>query len=1016
MTTLEEYFTYQRNAEQKYGSQTIVLYENGHFYEIYGVENEIEHIGKASIIEEVLNIKKSRKNTKIVENSRSNPLLVGFPVLSLSKYLSVLIANQFTVVFVEQTTPPPNPTRALTRVISPSTYLSDQIRPEYQFLTCIYGENNPWSVVVISLDISTGRVFYYSNYQIQTEPTYVLEDIYRVIECLNPVEVLLWMDPNDCPLERVKMEEAWELKRRNYHWIDNHNYHKLIEQEHLLEECYPNHGMSSAIEYLGLERMPSLVQAYCLLLSFAREHDKKWLNGLSIPETWERNNHLLLHYNTIYQLNLLPEGNQNYSGIRSIWDILCHTVTANGKRLLRERLLNPIVEMNQINQRYQNLETWMNLNVKIRDDIRRDLKCIGDLERIWRRMFLGILDPMECGGFLDLFIATERILKQNPINVIQWGWTKNIHDLWKQFCEEWKKTIVCDRARKYHLDTITESIFVKHVYPEIDLLQEQYNTYLHQLDTIQDELLQILKQGDGKADSSWIRMEMTERDGYFISITKKRWILLEKKLPSNHTYIVKQMPTNGIKLTSPLIVELSENIVDMKNKLGCICRETYILLIKKWAQDFKMIWHVWAKWESEYDVLSSFGILCAERFYVRPILKESEESFIEAKNLRHPLIEKIQTRIPYIPNDVLLSEKGLLIFGLNGGGKSSLLKAIGLSIVFAQIGMFVPADEFTYCPFHTLFTRILGTDNLLKGQSSFMIEMQEMYTILRESNSRTLVLGDEICRGTEIASAISIVAASIEHLAKKRVHFVFATHLHALSTIPELQSFVQWKHVEVTQRTDGSFEFGRMLKDGIGPTSYGLEVARHIIHIPEIMNRAESLRTNLMIQREESIIGYSKYNSQLQIRKCEICGRKPNTEEEMSRDFDTHHIQFQCTKDKQDCIDFGRRPCHEMNNLVVLCKEDHQNVHLGKILIHGWIETSNRRELKWEKEKEKEKEKQHRLGKHILTPTLYEQIRPYIEKSSLNGWEWVVCQLRWNFDIYTTSKTLKKIQQNSGVP
>ena len=855
MTSLDEYFRYQRDAELKYGQNTIVLYENGHFYEIYGIENETEHLGKASKMEEILNLKKTRKNTKILENSRSNPLLIGFPSHSLQKYLNVLMNNNFTVVMVEQTTPPPNPNRGLTRVFSPGTYLPEQPRPDYQFIVCIYGEgwnekNSPWYVVMTALDISTGRTFHYTSHSADTDTQYVLEDIYRVLEGLNPKELLLWMEPGETPFSQEKLTENWELERRKHYWMTPEQvdpFRKLTYQESFLEEFYPEHGMLSVIEYLGMERSPTMIIAYCLILQFGKEHNQSWLNGLNIPETWDRDVHLLLHYNTIYQLNLLHESNVETKNLRSIYDLLDETATATGKRLLRERILNPIVNPEWLEARYQRLTQWMKFSQTQQEEIRRDLRVLGDLERYYRRIQLTILNPMECACLKDIFFATERILStlQNIIQVQDWGWTPEIYQKYTQFKKDWENHLVWEKLMKYHLDTLSENIFHEGKEPSLDDLQKQYDEAQMVVIHARDKLLAWARKGDSKADESYFKIDSNERDGCFIGMTKKRWQALEKFAPKNHGFEVKNLPASGVKITNAEMEEASETIAQLQYDLGEACRLKYKQLLLSWSNQYQEMWRIWAKWEAEIDLLSAFGRVCLTNKYVRPKIQQHPQSFFDIKGLRHPLVERIQDKIAYIPNDVSLNGEGLLVFGLNGGGKSSLLKAIGVSIVLAQMGMFVPADSFIYYPFTAIHTRILGTDNILKGLSSFMIEMQEMRTILREANTRTLVLGDEICRGTEVSSAVSIVAAAIESLADRKSNFVFATHLHSLNEVVERKN-LKWKHVEVSQDADGTLIFGRKLLDGVGPSTYGLEVAKCIIGDTPVIQRAIQIRQSIL--------------------------------------------------------------------------------------------------------------------------------------------------------------------------
>ena len=206
--------------------------------------------------------------------------------------------------------------------------------------------------------------------------------------------------------------------------------------------------------------------------------------------------------------------------------------------------------------------------------------------------------------------------------------------------------------------------------------------------------------------------------------------------------------------------------------------------------------------------------------------------------MRHPIIERIQTDIEYISNDICLGKKneetlnGMLLYGCNAVGKSSLMKAVGLNIIMAQTGMFVSSSEFRYSPFNYIFTRISDNDNIFKGQSSFAVEMSELRSILNRSDKNSIVLGDELCSGTESVSAQSIFAASVIKLAKKNINFVFATHLHELykmSDIKELDNVKSYHLKVIFEEETKKLIYDRKLEEGNGPTIYGLEVCKAMV-------------------------------------------------------------------------------------------------------------------------------------------------------------------------------------------
>jgi len=287
------------------------------------------------------------------------------------------------------------------------------------------------------------------------------------------------------------------------------------------------------------------------------------------------------------------------------------------------------------------------------------------------------------------------------------------------------------------------------------------------------------------------------------------------------------------------------------------------------------------------------------------------------------------TRTEYVSNDIELgtetTPKGLLLYGINASGKSSFMKSIGLNVMMAQAGMYVAASQFELTPYHHLFTRISGMDNIYRGLSTFTVEMLELKNILARCDEHSLILGDELCSGTEAVSAISIVAAGVHELLEKRATFIFATHLHELLEIPFIQASpsiqVSHMHIELDPET-GKIIYDRTLKPGNGSTVYGIEVCRFLKMSPGFLETANSIRKK--IQRVPLYLiepKASPYNPSVYVSQCEICGRPAR---------DTHHIRPQKDADAQtgfirDSYIHKDHSC----NIIVLCEECHQQQHNG---------------------------------------------------------------------------------------
>jgi DNA mismatch repair protein MutS len=307
--------------------------------------------------------------------------------------------------------------------------------------------------------------------------------------------------------------------------------------------------------------------------------------------------------------------------------------------------------------------------------------------------------------------------------------------------------------------------------------------------------------------------------------------------------------------------------------------------------------------------------------------------------LRHPIIERIATDTRYVSNDIALGlpndQDGILLYGLNSSGKSSLMKSIGIAIVMAQSGMYVPCDSMEFWPYDYIFTRILSCDDIFKGQSTFTKEMLELRGILKRSNKNSLVLGDELCSGTESISALSIVSAGIHTLAKRECSFVFATHLHDLVEIDEVKAQDNVKVYHLSVEYDPQTKrlvYDRKLKEGNGSTLYGLEVCKSLDLDTEFLQLANRVRHKLL-DTHENILSTSsnqnKYNRGVYVDKCQVCGAKAS---------EIHHISQQKEADENGYI--GTFHKNDRFNLVSLCDTCHDRVHHGNLVIHGYSQTS----------------------------------------------------------------------------
>jgi len=384
------------------------------------------------------------------------------------------------------------------------------------------------------------------------------------------------------------------------------------------------------------------------------------------------------------------------------------------------------------------------------------------------------------------------------------------------------------------------------------------------------------------------------------------------------------------------------------DEMKFIIINAYKETIKEFSTKYLGILKKITNFVGEIDVVKTGAKIAIEKSYNCPEIIPSNTSFISFKAIRHPIIEHINQKVQYIDNDLNLGINnldGILLFGVNASGKSSLMKAVGINLILAQAGFYVACSEMKYYPFDYLFTRIWNNDNIFKGQSTFEVEISELKSIIKHAGKKSLVLGDELCSGTETISASAIVTAGIKKLSKARAKFIFATHLHFLSDnqhLIELENVKNY-HLSVKFNSEtGKLIYDRKLKDGSGPSTYGLEICKAMGLEDDFLEEAFKIRDEITNEIVGTFLNnkQSKYNSKIRIENCQICEAKGE---------DVHHIQFQCNADQNGKI--GTIDKNRESNLVVLCKKCHNLVHQNKIKVNGYIETTHGIELDFVKNK-----------------------------------------------------------------
>jgi DNA mismatch repair protein MutS len=311
--------------------------------------------------------------------------------------------------------------------------------------------------------------------------------------------------------------------------------------------------------------------------------------------------------------------------------------------------------------------------------------------------------------------------------------------------------------------------------------------------------------------------------------------------------------TSADEIEIPCLDKICKSLLNLKDKINEKISEAYLTFLGDFETQCLGDIEYLAKYVAKVDVLQCKAYIAQTYNYCKPEIVQHSSSFVNAKGLRHVLIEHLQKNEIYVPNDVCLGEDpgptnplGILLYGTNAVGKTSLIRALGIAVIMAQAGLYVPCSQFVYSPYSAIFSRILGVDNLFKGLSTFAVEMSELRMILRNADNQSLVLGDELCSGTETESALSIFMAGLMDLHKKRSSFIFATHFHEIIHFDEMRDLgkLVLKHMAVHyDRELDCLVYDRLLRDGPGNRMYGLEVCKSLYLPEDFLEEAYRIRT-----------------------------------------------------------------------------------------------------------------------------------------------------------------------------
>jgi DNA mismatch repair protein MutS len=727
----------------------------------------------------------------------------------------------------------------------------------------------------------------------------------------------------------------------------------LFKKQNYQREILQQYYKSAKIDYNIFLETSELsnylfsLQSFCYLLHYVKSHNPELVNNIYEPRYDNNTNKLILFNHALHQLNIV-DTQVSAGKYSSLINLLNKCITPMGKRYFNKILLNPSIDETHLKKEYQIIEYVVD-NYDELSFIRKDFRYIKDIEKLYRKIVLGDVFPCELGDFFQTLVMTKenytKLMKFDDIKkYIHCELETSCYDSWSKLENKLKKYFNIKKIQEINNKKYEINFVNKGCYANLDKKYADFVDAHQKLICLQkyfdDTLLDY-----GNVGKKFVKYHETEKSPPYLELTTSRANNLKKQL----SVIIKKTPGgiirrcflskidgktkefefnlsninfssgtgNNKKINGSEMKKIYEDVYIKKGIFQQELKYTYkciLIELQEYMNPFRSL----TDYIKTIDVLINKAYIAIENKYCKPEIVENDSAFFSAKSMRHPLIEKIQTEILYVPNDVSLGldTKGILLFGTNAVGKSSLIKSMGICIVMAQSGMYVPCSEFKYKPYTKIFTRIIGNDNIFKSLSTFQVEMSEFNTIDNLSDENSLVLGDELCSGTEIYSARSLFSAGIIRLNKKGASHIFATHFHDLTNIEHIKniSSLKMKHMEVCY--DESLDtliYNRELKDGQGSKMYGLEVCKFLKFDPEFINLAYEIRNaEFPDSKNISDMKPSSYNNKLK-GKCAFC---ENGAEEM------HHLMPQKDADTNGTIEHYHKN-HPANTLA-LCKSCHR--------------------------------------------------------------------------------------------
>ncbi|MDR0791667.1 MAG: DNA mismatch repair protein MutS, partial [Chitinophagaceae bacterium] len=755
--------------------------------------------------------------TKRNSGSATSAELAGFPHHALDTYLHKLVKAGYRVAICDQLEDPKQAKgivkRGITEMVTPGVALNDKLL-EYNnnnFLAGIhFAEKGVLGIAF--LDISTGEFFVAEGNE---------EYIDKLLQSLKPTEIIFQRN------FQKHFKETFDGKFYTYtleSWIFDETY---------ANEILLKHFQTHSLKGFGIEKMHNAIIAAGAVLHYLKDTEHPNLQHITTIQRIEKDEHLWMDRFTIRNLELLGTGTEDGNNLLKVLD---NTLTPMGARLLKRWLVLPLKDIGKINARLNAVSDFI-LDTDLRMALQQLLKQCGDVERLASKI------PVK---------------KINPREVVQLAKALQHTATMKQLCTAHKNEYIARLA-----DALNPcSYIVEKIIAEISdtppiaaakggVFKSGINNELDELRKIaaggKEYLISIQQREIEKTGINSLKISFNNVFGYYLEVTNVH----KDKVPEQ--WMRKQTLTNAERYITPELKEYEEKIIGAEDKILAIEQNLFDKLLLE-LQDYIALIQVNGNVLATLDCLLCFADNALKYNYKKPEI--SEGLALQFKNSRHPVIERnLPVGEEYISNDIFLdpdSQQIIILTGPNMSGKSAILRQTALITLMAHIGSFVPAGEAVVPLTDKIFTRVGASDNLSGGESTFMVEMNETASIINNISARSLILLDEIGRGTSTYDGISIAWSIVEflHNAPEAPKTLFATHYHELNELEERLPRV--KNFHVTNKEAGNkIIFLRKLARGGSTHSFGIHVAKMAGMPPELINRANEVLKQLEDSRED---------------------------------------------------------------------------------------------------------------------------------------------------------------------